>query len=82
MIKIASAKLIKRTVLPKASAHAAMHVSLESPHCRTNANLGLRRLQGETIVLESPVKVNVPCARLLLKTKLKRVGTWGRVEMG
>lgn len=82
MIKIASAKLIKMTVLPKASVHAAMHASLESPNCRTNVNLVFRRLQGETVVLESPVKVQVPCAPLLLKTKLKKVGTWGRVEMG
>lgn len=81
MIKIASAKLIKMTVLPKASVHATMHASLESPYCRTNTNLVLKRLQGKTVVLESPVKVQVPCAPLL-KTKLKKVGTWGRVEMG
>lgn len=38
MVKIASAKLIKMTVLPKVSAHAAVHASLESPYCRTNAS--------------------------------------------
>lgn len=68
------------TVLPKASVHATMHASLESPYCRTNTNLVLKRLQGKTVVLESPVKVQVPCAPLLLKTKAQE--SWNLGQSG